>query len=171
MHSKAATLTTFLQGKTASLLSATISWLLDDHERAKKGYLSRPATNDRTCPLKSHIQMLSQPWDTANDWVAAQTLDRQRRELETEEAEYRERLLRARRREEAMKRIASGRVAKRQVRSPALKSYRKVPDLRKKLTHPGGNHLPDEDTFLPDDFTDHGFEDNVDPKVKALMQR
>lgn len=70
-----------------------------------------------------------------------------------------------------MKRIASGRVAKRQVRSLALKSYRKVPDLRKKLSHSHGNHLPDEDTFLPDDSTDQGFEDNVDPKVKALMQR
>lgn len=52
----------------------------------------------------------------ANDWVALQTLDRRRRELEAEEAEYRERLLRARKREEAMKRIASGRVVKRQVR-------------------------------------------------------
>ena len=37
VHFNALTLTIFLQGKTASLLSATISWLLDDHERAKKG--------------------------------------------------------------------------------------------------------------------------------------
>ena len=40
-----------LQGKTASLLGATISWLLDDHERAKKGYLTdHLTTNDRTSP-------------------------------------------------------------------------------------------------------------------------
>jgi hypothetical protein len=39
------------------------------------------------------------------------------------------------------------------------------------LTHPDVKHLPDEDAFLPDDSTEHGFEDNVDPKVKALMQR
>ncbi|KAF9651319.1 DNA repair helicase [Thelephora ganbajun] len=123
-------------GKTASLLSATISWLLDDHERAKKGYLNHLATND------------------PNDWVAVQTLNRRRRELEVEEAEYRERLLRARRREEVMKRIARGRVVKRQ-----------------KLTHSDGKHLPEEDAFLPDDSTEQEFEDNINPKVKALMQR
>jgi hypothetical protein len=91
--------------------------------------------------------------------------------LETEEAEYRERHLRAQRREEAMKRIASGRVVKRQVRSLALEDYRKDPNLWKKLTHPDGKHVPNEDAFLPDDSTDQGLEDNVDPRVKALMQR
>ena len=120
---------TLLQGKTASLLSATISWLLDDHERAKKGCLSHLATSDRACPLEPHIRNTSQLWHTANDWVAAQTLSRRRRELETEEAEYRERLLRARRREEAMKRIASGRVVKRQVRGLALENHGKSPNL------------------------------------------
>ena len=52
-------------------------------------------------------------------------LSRRQRELEAEEAEYRERLLRARKREEAIKRIASGRVVKRQVRGLALENYRK----------------------------------------------
>lgn len=118
----------FLQGKTASLLSATISWLLDDHERAKKGYLNHPATDDRTFSLVSHIRT-SKPWHVANDWVAVQAINRRRRELEIEEAEYQERLLRARRREEAMKRIASGRVVKRQVRGLVLGSYRKDPKL------------------------------------------
>ena len=69
--------------------------------------------------------MASQPWIAAHDWVAAQALDRRRRELEAEEAEYGERLLRARRREEAMKRIASGRVVKRQVRELVPESYGK----------------------------------------------
>lgn len=103
------------------MLSATISWLLDDHERAKKGYLIDPlATNDRMSPL-ARIRKASRPMHVlASDWVAVQTLDRRRRDLETEEAEYRGRLLRARKREEAMKRIANGRVVKRQVRGPAL---------------------------------------------------
>ena len=52
-------------------------------------------------------------------------LSRRQRELEAEEAEYRERLLRARKREEAIKWIASGRVVKRQVRGLALENYRK----------------------------------------------
>lgn len=124
-------------GKTASLLSATISWLLDDHERVKNGYITDQFTTS------DH-----------NDWVAVQTLSRRRRELEAEEVEYRERLLRARRREEAMKRMSSGRVVKRQ-----------------KFTHLDAKYPPDEDTFLPDDSVEHKHEDNVDPKIKALMQR
>jgi len=119
MDFDALTLTTLLQGKTASLLSATISWLLDDHERAKKGHLADVASN-RTCPPEFHIRKISQTWPVASDWVAAQALSRRRRELEAEEVEYRERLLRARRREEAMDRIASGRAVKRQVCSLAL---------------------------------------------------
>lgn len=80
-------------------------------------------------PLEFNIQKTSQPCYLANDWVATQALSRRRRELEAEEAEYLERLLRARRREETMKRIASGRVVKRQVRSLALENYRKDSDF------------------------------------------
>jgi len=118
----------FLQGKTASLLSATISWLLDDRERTEKGHLNNLATDDRTCPLYPALER-HHNCGVANDWVAAQALNRRRRELEADEAEYRERLLRARRREEAMKRIASGRVVKRQVRGLAFESYRKDPNF------------------------------------------
>ena len=70
-----------------------------------------------------------------------------------------------------MKRIASGRVVKRQVRGLTLGSCRKGAHSWKKLTHPDGKHLPDEDAFLPDDSTEHDLEDNIDSKVKALMQR
>ena len=70
-----------------------------------------------------------------------------------------------------MKRVASGRVVKRQVRGLVPESYGKDPNLWKKLTHPVGKNLPDEDAFLPDDSTEQEFEDNVNPKVKALMQR
>jgi chromosome transmission fidelity protein 1 len=55
VHLNIFTLTMVPQGKTASLLGATISWLLDDHERAKKGYLSHLATDDRTFLLVSRI--------------------------------------------------------------------------------------------------------------------
>ena len=61
MNFNALTQSTSLQGKTASLLSATISWLLDDHERAKKGHLAQFTPNDRTCPFESHIRMAPQP--------------------------------------------------------------------------------------------------------------
>jgi len=39
------------------------------------------------------------------------------------------------------------------------------------LIHPVGRELPDEDAFLPDDSVEQEFEENIDPKVKALMQR
>ena len=77
------------------------------------------------CPPLSHSKHLK-PRRVANDWVVAQTLNRRRRELEAEEAEYRERLLRARRREEAMKRIANERVVKRQVREPTFEGYLRI---------------------------------------------
>jgi len=70
-----------------------------------------------------------------------------------------------------MKRVASSRVVKRQVRELVPESYGKDPNPWKKLTHPVGKNLPDEDVFLPDDSTEQEFEDNINPKVKALMQR
>lgn len=70
-----------------------------------------------------------------------------------------------------MKRIASGRVVKRQVRSLAPENYHNHPNLRKKLAYPDGEHPSDENVFLPEDSTEQGFEDNIDPKVKVLMQR
>lgn len=51
------------------------------------------------------------------DWVLAQTVDRRRRELESEEREYMERLGKARKKEAAMRKAANNRMRKRQVRS------------------------------------------------------
>lgn len=48
-------------------------------------------------------------------WVKAQTLERHRRELEAEEAEYEERLAAARRKEAAMKKKAKAKVNKKPV--------------------------------------------------------
>jgi len=70
-----------------------------------------------------------------------------------------------------MKRIARGRVVKRQVHGVILKRCRKGTNSSQKFAHPDRKDSPDEDAFLPDDSTEQVFEDNVDPKVKALMQR
>ena len=71
-----------------------------------------------------------------------------------------------------MKRIANGRVVKRQVCGLAPDRCRKNPYLSKKLTHPDGKYPPDEDAFLPEDSTEQVSDsENIDPKVKALMQR
>ena len=51
----------------------------------------------------------------AQDWVVAQTMDRKRRILEAEEAEYVERLIKARQREAAIRRAAKARVRKKMV--------------------------------------------------------
>ena len=70
-----------------------------------------------------------------------------------------------------MKRFASGRVVKRQVRELAPEGYLNDLNFWKKLTHSIGTNPSDEDAFLPDDSTEQEFGDNIDPKVRALMQR
>lgn len=52
----------------------------------------------------------------AKYWVIEQTLDKMRREMEADEQEYEAKLLKARKREEAMRRASKGRVNKRPVR-------------------------------------------------------
>jgi len=51
------------------------------------------------------------------DWVVAQTMERHRRELEVEEAEYEERLASARKKEASLKKMAKARVTKKPVRA------------------------------------------------------
>ena len=70
-----------------------------------------------------------------------------------------------------MKRIASGRVVKRQVGGLVFENSSKDLNLPKKLTHPNTIHLQDEDLFLPDDLTAQESGSNIGPRVKALMRR
>ena len=100
-----------------SLLCASLTWLADERDRARKGKLNA-ATDDgvngnvslslrRTSELKFHC--------LAKEWVIEQARERVRRELEADEREYEERLAQARKREVLMKKMAKARVVKKTV--------------------------------------------------------
>ncbi|KAJ6557257.1 helicase C-terminal domain-containing protein [Mycena vulgaris] len=130
-------------GKTLSLLCASLTWLADEKNRARKGILDALGTET----------------DAGKDWVLAQTRDRRARELEAEEREYAQRLAQARKKEEAMQKMARSRVHKRTKLDDAAAAP--VPD--------SGDSDPD-DVFLPDSGSANE-DDNISPAVRALMAR
>ncbi|KAI8994116.1 DNA repair helicase [Trametes punicea] len=129
-------------GKTLSLLCASLTWLRDEQERARKGQLILHTDNA-----------------DAPDWVVAQTIERRRRELEAEEQEYASRLATARKREAQLRRAMRGHVRKKQ----------KVSSEDSDLS---GERVEDsDDAFLPDIEDSQGNECNLSPAVLALMRK
>lgn len=128
-------------GKTLSLLCATLTWLRDEQERARKGQIS---TGDDKAAM---------------DWVLAQTIDRKRRQLEADEMEYAERLARARKKELIMRKAAKARVRK---KSKAATTERPTVDLDLDDDY----FLPESA-----DGSSQNENDNLSPAVRALMQK
>ncbi|KAG8888096.1 ATP-dependent DNA helicase chl1, partial [Tulasnella sp. 403] len=87
-------------GKTLSLLCGSLTWLKDDQERSKKGRLAAMEESLR---------------GDSNEpaWVLKQALEAQKREMEDLERALGDRLERARKKEEALRRKENGRVRKR----------------------------------------------------------
>ncbi|EMD33187.1 hypothetical protein CERSUDRAFT_108361 [Gelatoporia subvermispora B] len=137
-------------GKTLSLLCGSLTWLLDEQARARKGEINA-ITGESGDP----------------DWVLAQTLARRKRELETADREYATRLAAARRKDAALR-----------VRARKLGEGRKRPrtlamDASTERDATGDVDAEDE-TFLPEDDdgpspSDEG--SNISPAVRALMKQ
>ncbi|KAG7088245.1 hypothetical protein E1B28_012259 [Marasmius oreades] len=111
-------------GKTLSLLCASMTWLCDEKDRAKRGKL-----NELDVGTSS---------SSGEDWVIEQTRERIRRDLEDEEQEYEARLADARKREKALRAKLSARVTKK----PRLSESNPV------------STVDDDDDFLPEDIDD-----------------
>lgn len=164
------TLTISLQGKTASLLSATISWLLDDNERAKKGCLNDLAMDDRAFspfpnPEGLTIMDRSKRLGCFPGTRQATTRAGSRGNRIPGEASP---CSKTRGGHETDRKRPSSETPGARV---GTRDYPKNLIFWKKLTHPVEKNPSDEDAFLPDDFAEQEFEDGIDPSVRALMRR
>lgn len=84
-------------------------------ERGKVNTRFRAPLKVRSLHL-AHSKAIKLIVSTVHDWVATQSMERRKRELEADEREYEERLANARKKEQLLKKLAKGRVTKRQVR-------------------------------------------------------
>ncbi|KAF5382526.1 hypothetical protein D9615_002808 [Tricholomella constricta] len=128
-------------GKTLSLLCASLTWLRDEKDRAKKGKLHAVAGDGAD----------------AKDWVIEQTRERVRRELEADEREYEARLAEARKREDLMKKMAKGRVTK--------KMRKDVPATKQPNDEEDDQFLPESESPRDNE------EMYISPALRALMAR
>ncbi|KAH7904949.1 DNA repair helicase [Hygrophoropsis aurantiaca] len=117
-------------GKTLSLLCSSLTWLLDERERARKG------------------KLIQQSPTTGPDWVVAQAVERRRRELDAEDQEYEEKLAKARKTEAQLRKLARTRVTKKP-RTIGLDSLEDQPDDNIYLPDKEQDDEDRDDNFSP----------------------
>ncbi|GLB38502.1 putative DEXDc2 [Lyophyllum shimeji] len=128
-------------GKTLSLLCASLTWLRDQKDRAKKGKLQAVANDEAG----------------AKDWVIEQTMERVRRELEADEREYEARLAEARKREDLLKKMARARVVKKMKREAQVAKQPNDED--------DDQFLPESESQAENE------EMNISPALRELMTK
>ncbi|KAG8774167.1 ATP-dependent DNA helicase chl1 [Serendipita sp. 411] len=125
-------------GKTLSLLSASVTWLNDEKERALKG---------RFIQLEE-----SYAQDKTPDWLVKQSVEFAKRHLLLEEEEFQTRLDQARKREENMRNEQKSRLYKRQRVDTAMNS----------------DDNDEDDEYLPEDEEDSNLSAEVRELMQRL---
>ncbi|EIN12348.1 DNA repair helicase [Punctularia strigosozonata HHB-11173 SS5] len=128
-------------GKTLVLLCATLSWLLDDRDRARQGQLESLKICNSQDP----------------DWIVEQTIERRRKELEADDEAYEARLAELRQNEAA--------------RTSALNSLRARKRLKASESSDNVVDVDEQDFLPEDDEESSPDGLNISPAVRALMNK